>query len=79
MFILNEMHFYGWNTRWWWRDNKILDITDKENIFILPTYMIMKHLNMYQEARLNNYTYKSSIFCNIGIKYVLVDQNKTAY
>ena len=47
-------------------------INDMENIFIsTPTLYDNKESKyMYpNDARLNNYTYRSSIFCNIGIKY----------
>ena len=54
-------------------------IDDIENIFIsTPTLYDNKESKyMYpNDARLNNYTYRSSIFCNIGIKYLLLDENR---
>ena len=49
-----------------------------ENIFISsPTIYDSDSNNtkyMYpNEARLKNYTYRSCIFCNIGVKYVFSD------
>ena len=55
------------------------EIINKENIFIsTPTlYDNDKSKYMYpNEARLNNYTYRSSIFCNIGVKYIILDSDK---
>ena len=54
-------------------------INDMENIFIsTPTLYDNKESKyMYpNDARLNNYTYRSSIFCNIGIKYLVLDSGK---
>jgi len=77
-----EMHFYFGETLD--DDEESVNfgspLPDKENIFISSPTLYDNETSKYMypnQARLNNYTYKSSIFCNIGIKYVLVDQNKT--
>ena len=53
-------------------------IKDIENIFVSSPIIYDSDSNeskyMYpNEARLKNYTYRSSIFCNIGIKYIFND------
>jgi DNA-directed RNA polymerase II subunit RPB2 len=58
---------------------KIIDDKDIENIFISTPTLYDNESSKYMypnEARLNNYTYRSSIFCNIGIKYLLLDTGK---
>ena len=51
-------------------------VTDVENIFISSPIIYDDGDSRYMypnEARLKNYTYRSSIFCNIGIKYIFND------
>ena len=53
-------------------------VKDIENIFVSSPIIYDSDSNeskyMYpNEARLKNYTYRSSIFCNIGIKYIFND------
>ena len=50
----------------------IIDDINAENIFISSPILYDNETSKYMypnEARLKNYTYRSSIFCNIGIKY----------
>ena len=55
-------------------------IKDKENIFVSSpaVYTKKKELNpMYpNDSRLKNLTYKSNIFINVGIQYILHNQDK---
>ena len=78
-----ELQFYFGETL----DNNIeslnygLPIKNIENIFIsTPTlYDTEENKSKYMypnESRLNNYTYRSGIFCNIGIKYIFLDEEK---
>jgi len=58
---------------------EIIDDLNFENIFISSPTLYDNETSKYMypnEARLKNYTYRSSIFCNIGIKYKIIDQNK---
>jgi DNA-directed RNA polymerase II subunit RPB2 len=54
-------------------------IENIENIYISTPTLYDNESSKYMypnDARLNNYTYRSSIFCNIGIKYKLLDSEK---
>ena len=54
-------------------------IENIENIYISTPTLYDNESSKYMypnDARLNNYTYRSSIFCNIGIKYKLLDTDK---
>ena len=54
-------------------------IENIENIYISTPTLYDNKSSKYMypnDARLNNYTYRSSIFCNIGIKYKLLDTDK---
>ena len=53
-------------------------VEDIENIFISSPIILNEGDSRYMypnEARLKNYTYRSSVFCNIGIKYIFNDNS----
>ena len=75
-----EIYFYFGETFKILKNHPIMEnIENIENIYISTPTLYDNESSKYMypnDARLNNYTYRSSIFCNIGIKYKLLDTDK---